>query len=102
MFIRKNKYGNVKCEADGYKFDSKKERKRYYELKLLKQVGEVKEFKLQKPYKLYGRFRYVCDFFVKWSDGTETVEDVKGYKTDVYKLKKAWIKDKYNIDIVEI
>lgn len=99
---KQNKYRNIPTVVDGIKFASKKEAKRYNELKLLKQIGEVKEFELQKSYKLAGRYRYVCDFFVKWKNGIECVEDVKGFKTQVYKLKKAWIKDKYNIDIVEI
>jgi hypothetical protein len=101
-FIKKSKYRNQPTIVDGIRFASKKEAKRYHELKILKQSCRVKEFELQKSYKLAGRYRYVCDFFVKWRNGTETVEDVKGFKTPVYKLKKAWMKDKYNIDIVEI
>jgi len=100
--MKKSKYRNKPTIVDGIRFASKKEAKRYNELKLLKQSGEVKEFELQKSYKLAGRYRYICDFLVKWSNGTEDVEDVKGFKTPVYKLKKAWMKDKYNIDIVEI
>ena len=99
---KQNKYRNIPTVVDGIKFASKKEAKRYNELKLLKEFGEVEEFELQKSYKLAGRYRYVCDFFVKWSNGVNAVEDVKGFKTQVYKLKKAWMKDKYNIDIVEI
>lgn len=100
--MKRNKYKNVPTIVDGFTFASKKEAKRYKELKILKLRGEVIDFKLQKSYKLAGRYRYVCDFFVKWKNGVECVEDVKGYKTPVYKLKKAWMKDKYNIDIVEI
>lgn len=97
-----NKYRNQPTIVDGIRFASKKEAKRYNELKLLKQSGDVIDFELQKSYKLAGRYRYVCDFLVKWKNGKEDVEDVKGFKTPVYKLKKAWMKDKYNIDIVEI
>ena len=100
--MAKSKYKNIPTIVDGIRFDSKKEAKRYQELLMLQRVGEVREFKRQKSYKLAGRYRYVCDFFVKWSNGDEKVEDVKGFKTPVYKLKKAWMKDKYNIDIVEI
>jgi len=98
----KSKYKNIPTVVDGIKFASKKEAKRYQELKLLKARGDVIDFECQKSFKLAGRYRYVCDFFVKWYGGEEDVEDVKGYKTPVYKLKKAWMKDKYNIDIVEI
>jgi len=100
--MKKNKYRNQPTYVDGKRFASKKEAKRYNELKLLKQAGDVINFECQKSWKLYGRYRYVCDFLVKWRNGTEDVEDVKGFKTPVYKLKKAWMKDKYNIDIVEI
>jgi len=39
---RKPKFANVRCEADGIKFDSKKERKRYYDLQWMEKAGEIR------------------------------------------------------------
>lgn len=45
--------------------------------------------------------RYRADFtFIR--DGALVVEDVKGFRTDKYKLKKLLMKAVYGIDIVEI
>ena len=38
---RKSKYGNIKTRVDGILFDSKKEAKRYLELKLLEKAGRI-------------------------------------------------------------
>lgn len=99
---KRRKYNNTPTFVDGIKFDSKKESERYKEILLLKASGEIKEFVRQEPFKLGGRFRYVSDFYITWKDGTKTVKDVKSYKTQAYKVKKAWMKEKYGIEIVEI
>ena len=39
---------------------------------------------------------------VHWADGTITYEDVKGFKTEVYKLKKKLIETLYPIKITEL
>ena len=109
------KYKNKKCELDGYKFDSLKERDYYSILKLLKQRGQIQNFELQ-PEFLYKiiyspRFptrddkimvqhcKYIADFMVFHNDGTITVEDVKGFETAIFKRKKKIIKKLYGIDI---
>lgn len=94
-----SKYNSRKTIVDGIKFDSLKEANRYYDLKLLERVGEIKDlelqprFLLQESFKLRGvthrKIEYVADF--KYFDVKEdivVVEDSKGFKTDVYRLKK--------------
>jgi len=44
---------------------------------------------------------YIADFRYKERDGTEVVEDCKGFKTDVYRLKKKLVKAIYGIEILE-
>jgi len=83
----RHKYGAVKVERDGFTFDSKKEGRRYDDLLLLKRSGDVVMFLHQVPFRMPGT-KYVADFLVFWKDGSVTVEDVKGMKTDTYKLKK--------------
>lgn len=102
-----SKYHAKKTVVDGITFDSKKEATHYQELKLLERAGEIHDLKLQVPFVLidksaHGRqIKYVADF-VYYQDGQMVVEDVKGFKTDVYKLKKRLMAERYEIEIKEI
>ena len=101
------KYHAQRTEIDGVKFASKKEANRYLQLKAFERVGLIKDLKLQVPYQIipkskYGRaIKYVADF-VYYEDGQKVVEDVKGFKTDVYKLKKRLMAEVYGIEVKEI
>jgi uncharacterized protein DUF1064 len=88
--------------CDGIKFPSKKEAKRYTELKARQASGEVLFFLRQTPFHLPGGVKYVCDFMVFWTNGEITVEDVKGMKTDMYIVKKKILEASYPIEITEI
>lgn len=44
---RPPKFGNLKCEVDGFKFDSVKEAHRYGTLKMLEQAGKIRNLRLQ-------------------------------------------------------
>ena len=99
---RHNKYGNHKVVIDGIRFDSKKEGRRYAELKLMEKAGEIKDLELQKPYVILPSFfdkqgnrqtavKYVADFVYVDKDGNTVIEDVKSpatRKDRVYRLKK--------------
>ena len=98
----KHKFFAVRSESDGFKFASKKELRRYLELKMLCQAGEVSFFQMQSPFHLTGGVKYVCDFQVYWSNGDITFEDVKGIKTPMYILKKKQVEQLYPITITEI
>ena len=104
------KYGNTKTEVDGIVFDSKAEANRYKELRALEIVGVIKGLERQKTYKLCkGRWHngkpfsisYRADF-VYTLDGEVIVEDVKGYRTEAYRLKKKLMKAVYGIEITEV
>lgn len=93
---RLHKYGVSSKEdrqADGFTFDSKKERDRYRTLKLLQKHGQVLYFLMQVPLVLPGPVRYRVDFLVFWADGHVTYEDVKGMRTKSYEIKKKGIED---------
>lgn len=104
-----NKYGNKKVRLpDGAVYDSKKEYKRHMELMLLQRAGEISDLKRQVPYELIPKqdgeraVTYVADFVYKDArTGEEVVEDCKGFKTDVYKLKRKMLRYKYGIKILE-
>ncbi|MBO5663597.1 MAG: DUF1064 domain-containing protein [Clostridia bacterium] len=106
----RNKYYSRKITIEGMTFDSKKEARRYRELRLLEKAGEVTDLKRQVEYELipaqfeeiptgetYKRgdrkgqpktkrvclelgVKYVADFTYTTKDGETVVEDVKGYK----------------------
>lgn len=98
--IIKNKYYNKKVIYNGIKFDSKKEMNRYKQLKLLEKVKEIKELKLQYKFLLQEGYTnkeskkirpiyYIADFYYYDVLKKEyIVEDVKGIRTEVYKIKK--------------
>lgn len=106
------KYRAKKTVIDGIKFDSKKEAKRYIVLKALEGKGEIEKLMLQPRFllqegfrkngKAYRKIEYVADFMYE-QDGKLIIEDVKGIKTDVYKLKQKLFEKKYqDLTIKEI
>ena len=95
-------YKNIRIKVNGIKFPSKKEAERYKELLLLKQAGEIKRILLQTRWELPHGVKYYSDFFIKWKDGSETVEDVKGVKTAIYKMKKKQVEAEHGIEIIEV
>jgi hypothetical protein len=109
-----NKYGNKKIVVDGHKFDSQKEARRYTELKLMERAGVIKDLELQPAFELIPTIRtetetlykvsYYADFrYTDTKTGGVVVEDVKGYKTKEYILKKKMLLHKYEgIDFREI
>lgn len=98
----RHKFNAKPTEIDGIKFGSKKESKRYQELKILRDSGEVLFFLDQVPFRLPGNVKYRCDFLVFWRDGTVTIEDVKGMKIEPYPTKKKILEALYPIEITEI
>lgn len=103
---KQNKYHAVKTIFDDIKFDSKKEAKRYIQLKQMERAGLIEKLQLQVSFVLvdksvYGReIKYVADF-VYFENGCQVVEDVKGVKTPVYRLKKRLMAERYGIKIKE-
>ena len=107
------KYHNKKINYDGHTFDSIKEKNYYITLKLLERSGKIKELELQKEFELQPSYKlnnktsrkitYKADFTYKTTqDDKMHVVDVKGFRTDVYRLKKKIFEYKYKIEIEEI
>lgn len=89
-----NKYGNIKTvTSDGIKHDSIKEANRWCDLLLLQRAGVIQDLQRQVKFELIPKQEgerpvyYIADF-VYIENGKRVVEDVKGHRTDVYKLKK--------------
>lgn len=101
---RRNKYGAQRTEVDGIVFDSKREAMRYATLKHAERAGMIRNLELQPKFDLtvngvkIGSYR--ADF-IYFEDDQRVVEDSKGCRTAVYKLKKKLMLALYNIRIKE-
>lgn len=110
MWYGGSKYHARKTTVDGITFDSKREADRYLVLKGLEEDGVIEDLRRQVRYELVPAFDvdgrhyrsvcYVADF-VYVEDGKEVVEDVKGMRTDVYRLKSKLFAKRYGINIRE-
>lgn len=107
------KYNNKKITVDGQIFDSKKEANRYKELRLLEKAGVIKNLSRQVKFVLIPSQRdengkvverecsYKADF--KYEEGIKTVvEDVKGFRTKEYIIKRKLMLYQYGIRIREV
>ena len=98
-----HKYGAKRTEADGIKFASKKEAQFYNDLKLQVKAGGVLFFLMQVPFHLPGGIRYFLDFMVFESSGVVRCVDVKGFRTQTYKVKKKMVEALYpGVEIEEV
>lgn len=109
-----NKYHNKKVIYKGIKFDSKKEMQRYKDLELLESTDYICNLELQKKFLLQEGYTnakgkkirpiyYIADFYYyDYIDNKWVVEDTKGVRTEVYKLKKKLFEYKYNLTIDEL
>lgn len=112
--IRLNKYKNKETVVDGIKFQSLHEAHRYCELKYMERAHLISGLQLQRRFTLLGAQKdetgkvierpltYVADFVYKDQNGKTVVEDAKGMKTDVYKIKRKLMLSIYGIRIVEV
>ena len=122
MRIKGHKYRAKPTEVDGVRFASQKEARRYAELKLLERAGEIWDLELQPRFPLCvpsttgtvmgaakalagtfdGRIgEYRGDFAYHDKSG-RVVEDVKGFKTPLYRWKKRHVEAQYGIEIREV
>ncbi len=107
------KYRNNKVVVDGFKFDSQREANRYCELKMLESLNVISDLQRQVPFTLIPTIKdesgkvleraviYKADFVYK-RGGKTIVEDVKGFRTKEYVLKRKLMLYKFKIKIREI
>lgn len=108
------KYNNKKVTVNGQVFDSKKEANRYKELLLLEKAGAIKDLRMQVKFTLIPAQRdeatgkvverecsYKADFVYSEDDKT-VVEDVKGFRTKEYVIKRKLMLWRYGIRIREV
>ena len=123
----RSKYNAKKTVLDGITFDSKKEARRWQELKLLEKAGKISNLQRQVPYELIPKQTekvvrysaktgkrlqdgekaleravcYVADM-VYTQDGKTIVEDTKGVRTPEYIIKRKLMLYRYGIKIREV
>lgn len=113
---RRHKYGARRAYLPAVDrwFASVRERDAAAALLIRQQQGEIRGLRFQAPYDLVvnGQIvcRYIADFVFaeRWQppgfgEGWRTVvADAKGFRTDVYKLKRALMKACHGIEIREL
>lgn len=97
--VKSLKYRAKKVKLDGYTFDSQAEAKHYWHtLKPQFERGEIHHLEVHPSYTIeidgVKICKYMADF--RYFSGRERiVEDVKGFKTPVYRLKKKLVEAMY-------
>lgn len=102
---KKSKYSNKKTVVNREKFDSLAESRYYLVLLDRKKKKEICDFELQPVFELQPSFKkngetfraikYKADFKVIHNDGRIEIVDVKGMKTEVFKIKQKLFEYKY-------
>lgn len=102
-----SKYRAERCEVAGEVLDSKAEGRRFAQLRLRERAGEISGLKRQPGFRfeIGGAlmFSYFADFeYFDHKLEEIVIEDVKGVKTPVYRLKKKIIEAAHKVKITEV
>lgn len=103
--MTRSKYGNRKTVVDGITFSSAREAQKYQEYRLLQRGGTITHLVLQPRFELLPTFKkngvthrsivYVADFDITWKCGKREIVDVKGMKTEVFRIKQKLFEHKF-------
>ena len=105
--MRRNKYNARQVILGKLKFASRAEAARYLILADQQRRGEIRNLAMQVRYDLPAGITYRADFAYdrrhdkvgsEWS-WSRVVEDVKGFETAAFRLKKRLFEDRYNITL---
>jgi hypothetical protein len=101
---KRSKYGAKRVVVDGESFDSQIEASRWSFLRIMERQGEITHLERQVEYKLIvngvdcGSYFADAKYFTRPTNtqrGEYVIEDTKGVKTDIYKLKKKLVEALY-------
>lgn len=88
---RSSKYGNKTTLHNGVQYHSKKEAAYAESLDLLVKAGEIESWERQVRISLdvgdYHICNYYVDFLIHHKDGIREFVEIKGFETDVWRLK---------------
>lgn len=106
---RPSKYRAVRTQVDGITFASKKEARRYGELRLMELGGLIRRLERQPVFILAVNGEEICRYiadFRYWVEDVCIVEDVKGMRRgaayEMFKVKKRLAEAIYGIEVVEV
>lgn len=102
-----SKFHNLPRRVDGILFSSGREARRYQELRALEKAGVIRGLELQPRYRLVVNGVEVCSYYADFQyEDLErrrtVVEDAKGVRTEVYKLKKRLMLACLGIEVEEV
>ena len=98
------KYRAVATRVDGIKFDSTKEARCWQDMCLQQQAGQITELRRQIPFAMVVNGHHVCEYwadFVFKREGKTVVMDAKGFRTEIFKLKRKLMLACHGIEIRE-
>lgn len=97
---RQNKYRAKTSIYDGVAYHSKKEAAFAQELDLRKKAGEIKDWRRQVRIPLDVNGQHICDYYIDFeiehNDGSKEMIEVKGFQTEVWRLKWKLFEAIYN------
>ena len=86
-----SKYGSTQQAYGGRNYHSKKEANYAFELDMRIKAKDIKSYTNQHKIQLYVNGIHICDYFIDFRvelmDGTYEYHEVKGFETDVWRLK---------------
>lgn len=96
------KYKNVKQTYNGYSYMSKLEAQQAFELDCRLKAKEIISWERQVKIDLQAYGKHICNYYIDFvatrKDGVKEYIEVKGFETDVFKIKYKMFKAKMSIE----
>ena len=90
-YKKSNKYNSVFQTYNGHSYHSKKEANYAYTLDIRKKAGEIKDIIPQFKLEIYVKGKKICNYYVDFKvvlpDGLVEFHEVKGFETNLWRLK---------------
>lgn len=103
---KKPRIKNVKRKmVNGIEFDSTKEARCWQDLCLMQQAGQITELRRQVPFQIVVCGNHICQYtadFTFRKAGRAVVMDAKGFRTEIFKLKRKLMIACHGVEIEEV
>jgi len=105
-YYRKNKFNAKSCIYNGRTYHSRAEANYAAELDLKKKAGDIADWKpqIRVPLIVYGKkiATYILDFEITHHDGSKELIEVKGFQTNLWRIKWKLFQAIYEHDYPEV
>jgi len=99
FYAKDNKYNAIRATYNCRSYHSLLEAKYAYELDLRKNAKDIKEWKPQVKISIDVNGEHICNYIVDFkvihNDGSIELIEVKGFVTDIFKLKEKLLRATY-------